>query len=887
MCYSTPSSYSHPAMGDETVSRLFRVRRTIFEMLHDRGYLVADRELRATKDDFRDQFGDDPQRDDLTLLKQKRDNPSDEIYVFFPVETKVGIKTLKGYYEKMKGSGVSRAVMVVQQNLTPFSKKILADMAPKYIIEVFQEGELLVNVTKHELVPQHVVLTDEEKHILLERYTVKEHQLPRMQRSDPVARRRAARVGSDTMPASAPYSPPPVASSPLPKRATDTFEPLKAPRGGSAWGTLLAALAVVVLLACAPLSWRLSTKPWRPHLFPPVCRPPTHVHAQADQLPRLFMFIGTEGSGHDLFEYIFSYLPVNISIDRFNPDLHLTSSPGQKVASALDPTGATVDCPKLPYSRHVYDFGVRMSTALKSKLQDTNYYLRARDPFPMGRIRTPLARPDLISLATFHGILYNLKLMVLVRNLTDTVLWSVLRRFHNDDVGLQARLIEDSMVYVDASFRTLPCGTFSLIDVDALVKRPKTASTALAQFLGLPGVAKEEVFSAIQRGKEKWEPTLTVQSGLGATADGDEAAEVTFDGQALEVFFQQRVGLWPLLDAAKGKPVFVPLVCFSFLRNFLSDDAVQLMVLSRRRRFAANGAGLAAEGPLGIPVGVLIGFVALVACIIATGYYATSRANQEASEAKAKLAEMEKRWAERGGLSQAQGGEAEPPPGRLGTMQAGGMSQMKMDAGSFSRCLHQFTELCTLEFTELCTLEFTELCTLEFPRLPLNMGMGMVVEVMMIKMMLMLISMTMSTTMSMSMSMSMSMRIRRIYHDHDHDHDHDDEDADRDDHEGTDEGKHDNDHDGHSDNHGDDHSDEHSDNSKRKFSKHGEEDDEKDEKDNEDKEDEHGKDKHGDSEEDDEDDKHDKHDKDEKDDDEEEKDDNAEHEKGVEAGMGD
>ncbi|CAI7765130.1 unnamed protein product [Closterium sp. NIES-54] len=107
------------------------------------------------------------------------------------------------------------------------------------------------------------------------------------------------------------------------------------------------------------------------------------------------------------------------------------------------------------------------------------------------------------------------------------------------------------------------------------------------------------------------------------------------------------------------------------------------MVLSRRRRFAVNGAGLAAEGPLGIPVGVLIGFVALVACVIATGYYATSRANQEAAEAKAKLAEMEKRWAERGGLSQSQGGQAEPPPGGLGTTQAGGMSQMKMDAGRF------------------------------------------------------------------------------------------------------------------------------------------------------------------------------------------------------------
>lgn len=293
-------------------------------------------------------------------------------------------------------------------------------------------------------------------------------------------------------------------------------------------------------------------------MHPPVCRPPTHVHAQADHLPRVFVFIGTEGSGHDLFESIFSFLPANISIDRFHPDLHLTMSNQQKSAVTQDLTGAAVECPRLPYSRHVYDFGVRMSAAMKGKLQDTNFYLRARDPFPMGRVRTPLARPDLISLATFHGILYDLRMLVLVRNLTDTVLWSVLRRFHNDDVGLQARLIEDSLVYIDASLRAVPCGTFALVDVDALVKRPKTASVPMSQFLGIPGVAKEDVYAAIQRGKEKWEPTLAVQTGVGAAAEGDEGSETTFDGQSLEAFFQQRVGLWPLLEAAKGIPFFVP-----------------------------------------------------------------------------------------------------------------------------------------------------------------------------------------------------------------------------------------------------------------------------------------------------------------------------------------
>ena len=42
-------------------------------------------------------------------------------------------------------------------------------MAPKYILEQFSEAELVVNITEHVLVPQHIVLTDEEKKNLLSR----------------------------------------------------------------------------------------------------------------------------------------------------------------------------------------------------------------------------------------------------------------------------------------------------------------------------------------------------------------------------------------------------------------------------------------------------------------------------------------------------------------------------------------------------------------------------------------------------------------------------------------------------------------------------------------------------------------------------------------------
>eukprot|EP00246_Nothoceros_aenigmaticus_P016718 TRINITY_DN7789_c0_g1_i2.p1 TRINITY_DN7789_c0_g1~~TRINITY_DN7789_c0_g1_i2.p1 ORF type:complete len:209 (+),score=31.43 TRINITY_DN7789_c0_g1_i2:110-736(+) len=173
---------------DDSATRLFRIRRTVMQMLRDRDYLVADFELNMSKDEFKQKYSDEPKREDLVISKPRRSNSSDHIMVFFPEEAKVGVKTIKTYAERMKGQNVHRAILVVQQNLTPFAKQCLSEMSSKYHLEVFQEAELLVNIKEHVLVPEHQVLTADEKKALLERYTVKETQLPRMQENDPVSR---------------------------------------------------------------------------------------------------------------------------------------------------------------------------------------------------------------------------------------------------------------------------------------------------------------------------------------------------------------------------------------------------------------------------------------------------------------------------------------------------------------------------------------------------------------------------------------------------------------------------------------------------------------------------------------------------------------------------
>ena len=67
-------------------SKLFRVRKTCLKMLSKRGYIVPEEHVNMSTDDFRAKFGDDPSRESLTILVEKADDATDQLFVFFPTD---------------------------------------------------------------------------------------------------------------------------------------------------------------------------------------------------------------------------------------------------------------------------------------------------------------------------------------------------------------------------------------------------------------------------------------------------------------------------------------------------------------------------------------------------------------------------------------------------------------------------------------------------------------------------------------------------------------------------------------------------------------------------------------------------------------------------------
>jgi len=174
-------------MSDQTRT-LYQINKTVMEMLHTRGYNIPRVALEKTLEEFKAEHcpnpGDVPDRERLMSSWNKIDDKS-PIMVWFPKVQRIGVQEIQAFYKQMKNDNVERA-LVIYQDISPWAKQCISKM--KIVMEQWKETELLVNITKHTFVPEHLPLTPEQKADLLKKYKLKDSQLPRIQITDPIAR---------------------------------------------------------------------------------------------------------------------------------------------------------------------------------------------------------------------------------------------------------------------------------------------------------------------------------------------------------------------------------------------------------------------------------------------------------------------------------------------------------------------------------------------------------------------------------------------------------------------------------------------------------------------------------------------------------------------------
>jgi DNA-directed RNA polymerase I, II, and III subunit RPABC1 len=154
-------------------------------MLKDRMFLVRDDILKITYDQFKEIYKN--KRDNLSIISIK-EGTDEKIAVFFNSIEKPRAKELLVYINECERKQISHCIVIVKNQLSSVAKQAIVDIAAEFQLESFEEKELLINITKHELVPKHELLSPKDKKELLLRYKINDIQLPRILMSDPISR---------------------------------------------------------------------------------------------------------------------------------------------------------------------------------------------------------------------------------------------------------------------------------------------------------------------------------------------------------------------------------------------------------------------------------------------------------------------------------------------------------------------------------------------------------------------------------------------------------------------------------------------------------------------------------------------------------------------------
>jgi DNA-directed RNA polymerase I, II, and III subunit RPABC1 len=171
-------------MDFQDKKNLFKVRKTVIEMIQDRGFSIPESE-NISFEVFMLKY----ENKNLDIFIENDDGK--KIFVHFHNEVKNFSKSdLKNIMTKVMSlyndPDISIILILREKENSAVSKELMKDTFKN--VEIFLKKNMMFNITRHVYVPKHIILTPEEEKEVLEKYSTTKGKLPKMSKNDPVAK---------------------------------------------------------------------------------------------------------------------------------------------------------------------------------------------------------------------------------------------------------------------------------------------------------------------------------------------------------------------------------------------------------------------------------------------------------------------------------------------------------------------------------------------------------------------------------------------------------------------------------------------------------------------------------------------------------------------------
>ena len=164
---------------------LYKVRKTVLEMIHDRGVTVPSDE-NITFEQFTVKY--DNNNLDIYINDTFKNL---KYYVFFHNDVKNFSKSdLKAIINKIilnyDDQNINLILILKEKENNAITKELTKEVYKN--VEVFLRKNMIFNITHHVFQPKFSILTKEEETELVEKYYTTKSKLPKMSKHDPIAK---------------------------------------------------------------------------------------------------------------------------------------------------------------------------------------------------------------------------------------------------------------------------------------------------------------------------------------------------------------------------------------------------------------------------------------------------------------------------------------------------------------------------------------------------------------------------------------------------------------------------------------------------------------------------------------------------------------------------